>query len=85
MTNNYCLLFNHDTFKNIIEPFLKAKGLKVPTLSNGKKIAIYIRRTCIVNLLRKMINREITPHHEISSAFANKYLVDLHYNPAKKH
>lgn len=82
---NYCIVLSSEAYLYVFEPFLRRRHLIMPVLFIENKVAIYIRRKSVVDLLVMMMKGEIDNNAEVVNAFYNKQIVErpyvlTHYN-----
>lgn len=76
---NYCIVLSSDAYLYVFEPFLRRRHLTMPVLFIENKVAIYIRRKSVVDLLFLMMKGEIDNNAEVVNAFHNKQIVERPY------
>lgn len=67
--SKYCILMNKENYLNVFEPFLRRRHIRLPALMFGDKIAVYINRECVFNMLENMAKKEIGTTGVIIDAF----------------
>ncbi|RZL40256.1 MAG: hypothetical protein EOO93_31295 [Pedobacter sp.] len=77
---NFCILLNVATYRYVFEPFLRRRHLIMPVLFMGNKVAVYICRKSVVELLQGMMLGEIDGNSEVVSAFNTKQIVGHPYS-----
>lgn len=76
---NYCIVLSSAAYLYVFEPFLRRRHLIMPVLFIGDKVAVYIRRKSVVDLLSLMMKGEIDDNKEVVNAFHNKQIVRRPY------
>ncbi|WP_316764985.1 hypothetical protein [Pedobacter aquatilis] len=76
---NYCIIVDSPTYIYVLEPFFRRKQIIVPALFIGNKVAVYIRRKPVLNLLMLMMKDEIDGNPKVIDAFTHKHIVDRPY------
>ncbi|WP_316831675.1 hypothetical protein [Pedobacter aquatilis] len=76
---NYCIVLRSATFLYVLEPFLRRKRLMLPVLFMGDKVAVYIRRKPVLDLLMLMMKGDIDGNGEIITAFQQRREVEHPY------
>jgi len=76
---NYCIVLSSTAYLYVFEPFLRRRHLIMPVLFIGDKVAVYIRRKSVVDLLSLMMKGEIDQNKEVVNAFHKKQIVHRPY------
>lgn len=81
---NYCIIVSSTSYLYVLEPFFRRKQVIIPALFNGDKVAVYIKRKSLFDLLILMMKDDIDNNDEILQAFNEKRIVDHAYKFRRK-
>lgn len=78
--SKYCIVLSLENYLHVFEPFLRRRHLRLPALMLEKKVAVYIKRACVLHLLDEMAKTEIGPSGAIANAFRSCCKIDDSYS-----